>query len=971
MRSVRRWLAVPLVLLVFAPPVPAQRERGAPRAWEHETSDVPVDARIRFGHLDNGVRWAWVRNTEPHERCYLRMHVDAGSLEETDAQRGMAHFVEHMAFNGTDHFKPGDLVEWFQEHGMDFGPDANAATDFRSTVYEIDLPQSDEKSLREGLLVLSDFARGMKFAPAEVEAEKPVIDAEERERLESAQGRVFKEMIGDLLAGTRYALRMPIGVKAVRDAFKAEGLRAFYDEWYRPENVTLIAVGDFGELDPAPLFAALFGDWVPPEDAPEEEPEAGTPTSYAHFFSIREPELPTVTIEVERVVPWKDEPNTKARMVEDLPVVVARGMLNLRFSELVKKPDAPFLGASAGDAEFLDTLDGESLAVSSRPERWEEALTFCEHELRRALQHGFQESELAEMRANMLRNLDEAVEREPTRNSGRIAADIVHAAEERYVPTQAAARRAILKPVLDKLTVEDCHKAFVKAWGDGDLSIFAYGDLDLGEDANARLRAVWDKGGEGEVEARAAEETSAFAYASDPDVRGEIVERKHLEDLDAEALRFENGVTLNVKRTDFKDHEILVHARLGEGRLTLEPEKTALPWVADRVMGDAGLGKHDIDELRRLCAGHVVGGGFTCGGDAFVISGATTADDLLFECELLGASLRDPGWRDDGLVQLRRALPAIYEQLQHDVQGPLLVSFLPALYGGDPRVTPVPPLEAVQAVTMDDLKAWLAPELADAPLEVTLVGDLDVEAAIEAAARTFGTLPERRALRPYTERRAGLLPRSGVRQDKEIDTQDKRALVFLGYPTADGIDGLRRRSLDVLARLLNDRMRVDVRERLGAAYSPAVRSQASRVHPGNGLIFVQLFVDPAATADGLAACLDVAGTLAAKGPAEDELQRIREPILKELRDARRTNGYWVDVLDETHRRPESLDDARGAEADYEGLTAEGLAKQAASYLTKEKASTLIVRPRAQKAEPVEAGAAKKDAAEGGATKKDE
>ena len=239
-------------------PAPAPRT-AEPRAWSHETSDIPVDPRIKFGHFDNGLRWAWASNAEPKERCYLRLHVDVGSLTEEEHERGMAHFLEHMAFNGSKNFAAGTLIEWFQEHGMSFGADLNAHTAFSETVYKLDLPQNDAETIREGLTVLRDFADGMILAAEEVEAEKGVIDGEQRER-DSAGFRVMEKELDIVFVGTRVGERLPIGLKEVRDKFSAESVRAFYERWYRPENMTLVAVGDFDVTNPPLVLSKRLTD---------------------------------------------------------------------------------------------------------------------------------------------------------------------------------------------------------------------------------------------------------------------------------------------------------------------------------------------------------------------------------------------------------------------------------------------------------------------------------------------------------------------------------------------------------------------------------------------------------------------------------------------------------------------------------------------------------------------------------------
>jgi zinc protease len=923
---------------------PAPPRVVAPRPWEHASSDIPVDPRIRFGALANGLRWAWAPNREPKERCYLRLHVDVGSLAEEESELGMAHFLEHMAFNGSRNFAPGTLIEWFQSHGMAFGADTNAHTSFSETVYKLDLPGSDVKTLREGLLVLRDFADGLLLAPDEIEREKGVIDGEERER-DSASWRVLVRELDVLFDGTRVAERLPIGKREARARFTAENVGAFYRKWYRPDAMTLVAVGDLGELDPAPLFAELFGDMRAPAEPLPAEPPIGRAARLDHRLAIHEPEIPSVSLELQRLVPWEEEPATVAEWLEDLPLAYARSMLNLRFSELAKEEGTPFVGAGARSAAALEVFDGENLSITCAPEKWEAALAACEQELRRALQFGFRQAELDEVRAEALRGLDEAVERETTAHSTALLGAILNAAEERVVPTDARTRREILRPAIEGLTVAQCQATFEAAWREGELALQATGNLDLGPEAGARLSAAYEASAVVPVEAEEEEAASAFAYAKDPAHAGAIVERRHVEDLDFTMVRFANGVALDVKRTDFKEKQILVSARLGEGQLTLEPERSELEFVGERVFNGAGLEAHSEDDLRRLTAGKVAGVGFSVSEDAFVLGGSTTREDLALQLELLCAYLEAPGWRADGLVQFRRSLPLMYEGLAHQHQGPLMTQFLPAVFAGDPRHG-IPTQAEAAAVEVEDVRAWLAPELAEGALEVSVVGDLDVEETIALAARTLGTLAERRDWRALEERRTVPAPLSGIQQTHAIDTQVPKSLVLIVFPIPDGIAVKDRRLFAVLSSVVNDRLRIEVREKLGAAYSPGSAAQQSEVYPGVGMLLIQAMADPDKVETLVEACLGVAQALAEGGVTEEETARLREPILKQRRDAKRTNGYWMEVVSQAHRKPGQLDDVRSGDAFFESYAAADLTPLARRYLQRERASILVVNPRA-------------------------
>lgn len=924
-----------------ATPAPAAGPVEA-RAWPHETSDIPVDPRVHFAALDNGLRVAWASNPEPEQRCYVRLHVDVGSLAETDAERGMAHFLEHMAFNGSEEFPAGTLIEWFQAHGMSFGADTNAHTSFSETVYKLDLPEADAETLREGLAVLRDFAGGLLLEADEVEAEKGVIDGEERER-DSPGMRMFERELELAFAGTRLPERLPIGTREARSAFDAELVRGFYERWYRPDAMTLVIVGDLEGLDPMPLVVEAFADLRAPATPLPAEPEIGEPASYERSYAVAEDEVPTVNLTLQRLTPWEEEPLTRAEWLADLPLVYARSIVNLRFSELAKKEEAPFLGAGLSSAEAFEVFDGESLGISADPERWQEALAFCERELRRALQDGFAASELDEVRANALRSLDEAVEREPKAHSGSLLNAILQAAEEDYVPTDARTRREILRPAIEALTAEQCHAALVEAWGRGEPSVTATGNLELGEDAAEVLLAAYAESREVPVESSAVVEAAAFAYASDPTERGLVVERRHVDDLDFEQVVFENGVRLNVKATDFAEQQILLALRFGEGRLTHGKDDYVLEWVGNQVIGGAGLAAHSIDDLRRLTAGRQVGLRMSIGADAFAIDGATTPEDLLFELELARATLAHPGWRADGLVPFKRQIPLFFQQLPHRVQGPLFRAFMPALYDGDPRFG-LPAEDEILAVDMQALRAWIEPQLADSAIEVSLIGDLDVEAAIDAVARTLGTLPPRADWREHPEQLVVPAPASGVHQVHAIDTEDEKSLVLVVFPVPDGIDADRRRRFALLDAVLADRIRVHVREELGAAYSPGTALSMSPVYPGVGSWTLEGQAEPAQAETLREALLETALKLAEEGVGAEELERVRAPILNQRRDAKRTNGYWISVLDESQRDPGHLDSVRSGDRVFEETTADELSALAQEFLVRERASTLIVNP---------------------------
>jgi zinc protease len=923
-------------------PVPA-------RAWEHESSDIPVNPRIHFGALNNGMRFAWMTNGEPKNRCYVRIHVDAGSFAEEDSERGMAHFLEHICFNGSKNFAPGTLVEWFQKHGMAFGADTNAFTSFGQTVYQLDLPNSDESTLGEGLTVFRDFADGLLIQEKEVQAEKGVIDAEERER-DSPGYRALVKSIEVQFAGTRIPDRMPIGTKSARDKFASASIRKFYEKWYRPENMTLVIVGDLKDLNPEKLIHDRFDSYRAPAAAHAPEPALGKPTYATKEFYIYDKDLPSVNLSIQLIRPWQERAENVKNAQADVPLDMARQMLNIRFSELAKKKDAAFANAGVSDVRSMSENigfkieEGEALNISCEASKWEKALEKAEYEVRRAIEFGFDDSEIEEVKADLLRSLSEGIEREKTKASGAFLQEILNAAENRSVPMTAATLQNILKPAIEKATVKDCHEAFKKAWSEGILIVSGVGNADLGPDGGKKIRSVYEESIKKQVKARKKVVKQKFEYASDPSKKGEVVAAKKNDEFDFTDVMFANGVRLLVKKTDFKEKQILLAAHVGEGVLSTDPGQMELIMMTGPAFSGGGLGKHSADDLRKLTAGKEVGAGLAASDESFVVSGATTKEDLVLQCDLMAAYFTDPGWRDDGLQQMLKVIPMAFMQMKHSVDAAIGIEFMRELYNRDARHV-VPSQEKAEAITMDAIRGFVGPQLADAPLTLTIVGDLDVDATIQAVAQTFGNLPKRRAYDRHEDRRKPAELAVGKKYQFDVDSEETKTAVLIAYPATDGRDTPTRRRLNWLAAVLSDRLRIEVREKLGASYSPGSGATLSRVYPGDGFIAIRANADPDKVDALVDACIAAADSLAAKGVTEEELGRVREPQLASMRDALRTNGFWMQNLSGLHTNPNVLDDLRTMVSFAKEIKAEDLNPLAAKYLKRDRATVGIASPK--------------------------
>jgi zinc protease len=939
-------------LLLGALTLPA----AAPR-FAHEDSDLRPDPAARFGKLDNGLRYIVLRNAEPKGRASLRLLIHAGSLHEEEDQRGVAHFLEHMAFNGSRNFAPGTLVEFFQRMGMSFGGDTNASTGFDRTLYLLELPETTEATLTEGLRVFSDYASGLLLAPAEIDRERGIILSEKRAR-DTVGFRTAVAQFEFMLGDTLLPRRMPIGVAEVIQGAPRERFLAFWDRWYRPERMAAVIVGDVDPEVAERLVRAAFALLTGRGPAPTE-PDRGRVTRFEGVRARFHPEAEATATSVSLAVlaPYQAEPDTAAQRVSRLPRQFAVSMLNRRLSVLARRDGAAFSAARVSVNEGYRIYREATVDLTCKPDQWAAALAVGEQELRRALEHGFSAGELAETKASYRNAIEQAVRGAATRRSGNLAGELAQSILDERVFTHPAATRDLYLPAVERITAAECLAALREAFTGNGQHLMVSGNATLPGDAPAAILAAHAASARVPVAPPADAAEARWAY-TDFGAPGRVTRREHVADLDVTLITFANGVRLNLKRTDF-EAGIRVSARVGTGGLTEPADRRGLVMLANSAFTTGGLGRHGVDDLRRVLAGRNAGIGFRVGQDALELGnagsgggrggrggggGGTTRDDLLLTLQLLTAHLTDPGYRPEALRQVRTGMEQMYTGFAHTPNGPLSTEVANLIAGGDHRFG-VPPREVLLARELGEVQEWLAPQLARGAIEVALIGDLDPEAAIDAVARTLGALPARDERPALADLRQVKFPREPFTREYRISSEIPKGVVALFWPTADASDIRRTRRLTLLASVFSDRLRVKIREEMGGTYSPRAASSSSDTFAGYGYLSTSIDVDPATAVKVREAVVDLADDLARNGVTAEELERARLPARTAARESLRTNAYWLQaVLGRAQEKPEVLDWARSRTADLEAVTAAELSALARAYLGRERVSRVTVLP---------------------------
>jgi zinc protease len=913
------------------------------RAWPHDGSDIPPDEGAVFGVLENGMRYIIYPNAEPPGRASLRLHVDAGSLMEADDQQGLAHFLEHMVFNGSKNYTAAELIPRMQRLGISFGAHANAYTSFDETVYMLDLPDVSEETMDLAFTVMRDFGDGALLEPEEIDKERGVILSEKISR-DSVSYRLMQQQFESLLPESLLTQRFPIGTTEVIENAQRERFVDFYTRYYTPQRMTFIAVGDVdvevlrGRIEEA--FASMANPAEPGEDpdlGPVRLPEGLEPA----VFSDREVSSTDVSLMLVRE--HVERPDTSENRVADMPLDLAHAMLSRRLQRISEQENSPISSGSASRSELFNYLDLGSIDVTAADDRWEEALPVMEREFRRVLEHGFTASELAEAKSNVLNAYEQAVEQKESRRSEGIATVLARRINDNTVFSDPETSLEIARAGLETIDPDACHAAFRAFWEAPGWHLILT-TKEHPEGAEEQLVALFEESAKTPVEPLEVREVPEFAY-TEFGTPGEVVTLNPVEDLGITQLVLSNEVRVNLKPTDFERNRIRVMARIGSGKLGQPTDKPMFDAFATAIFEGGGLGQHSNDELQQILAGRNVGSAFGVAEDAFTLGGSTTPNDFGLQMRLMAASLTDPGYRPEGLWQFQNAIPMIYQQLRHTAAGPQQ-EMTAWLHGGDPRFS-LAPMEQLAGYTIADVKKWLTPELAGGYLELSVVGDFEIEKILPDILATFGALPARASELPeLAEARKIAFPEAPAEKTFTYESKIQLGMATVVWRTS-GLRGNSRefRRLNILSDIYGDRLREEIREELGASYSPNAGASGSDALDDIGFLIGQSTGKP----EDLQLLLDTmrreADELANEGATADELDRALKPTLGQLDRSLRDNGYWLGtVLSKSQLEPERLDLARDRRDDYEAITLEEINELAKKYLVADNALLVAIQP---------------------------
>ena len=752
--------------------------------WAFETSNLKPEPSFRFGRLANGMRYIVRRNATPAGTALVRMDIAVGSLDERKSEQGFAHFVEHMAFNGSTHVAEGEMVRLLERLGLAFGADTNASTGFDRTLYKLDLPTTDPALLDTALMLMRETASELTLAPEALARERGVILSEMRDR--------NTWQLRDTIASTeffyprsRFAARFPIGTTKTLQAANAKKLRAFYEREYVPGKATLIVVGDF---DPATVEARIrerFEGWRPGKLEPQ--PDAGPirPKDRDRAAIYIDPAL-SERVTMVRNGPWLNEPDTIAQRRENLLRQIGYDIVNRRLLRLSRQASAPFRGAGFGTGDVFESGRSTRLIVDTVDRKWRPGVIAAAREYRRALVHGFTLSEVAEQVANIRTGLENAAAAADTRSNAALTGAALALVDDRVVPTDPAEGLARFRAAAPSITPDAVWAAMQREAVQVSDPLIRFRGRFEPAGGVAAIRAAWDEAMKTQVALEGATDLAGFAY-TDFGAAGIVASDRREPALGIREVRFANGVMLNLKKTALEKDRVRVSLSV-DGGDKLDTRANPLATEMIPFLDEGGLGKHSADDLQSILAGRSVSDSIGTGETTFDAGALTTPRDLELQLQLWAALLTDPGYRSEGEVQYRHNMNNYFQQLRATPASALRADLGGILSNNDPRFT-LQDVKAYRALTYAKLKRDVSDRFAHGAIEIGMVGDIDEDQAIALVAATFGALPPREvAFRDYADQPARTFtPERKPRVIRHAGPADQ-ALLRLTWPTRDDAD---------------------------------------------------------------------------------------------------------------------------------------------------------------------------------------
>lgn len=928
------------------PPPPPATTVAAPPATPPDPSmaPIPLAADVKEGKLANGLTYLIRKHGKPEKRARLWLAVNAGATLEDDDQNGLAHFDEHMAFNGTKRFPKQDIVNYLQSIGMRFGADLNAYTDHDETVYQLEVPTDKPEFLGKGLDILRDWAGDATYDEKEVKSESGVV-LEEWRLGRGAQRRLYDKHAKVMFEGTRYAIRDVIGDPDILKKADRAALYRFYKDWYRPDNMAVIAVGDFDPAQIEALIKERFGDLKNPANE-RAKFKAGVPKAEGTRISIEsDKELPTASITIHNFIPARSRSSMRDLRRDVIEAVYAH-VINDRFAVLRRRADAAFqvAGSSMGSAN-RENDDFSRFAVAKNGKLLD-ALRQLLTESARIERHGITQAELDRAKTDLARRYDATYDKSSTVDSGQLVEELVRhflTGESVMLP---GTERDLDKQELATVTVDEVN-ADVKSFGGAENRAIEI-SLPDGQDkpTEAKIKAIIADVEKAEIPAWE-DKAIPTALMTTPPKPGKIVKEKTFDKIGVTVWTLSNGATVIVKPTDFEKDTVLFSADSPGGTAMASDANFLNARFASAVVGLGGVGDYDSDTLGKILTGKQVSVSASIGEVSEGLSGNASPKDLETMFQL--AYLRVTAPRKD-VEQFQLWQKNTAEQVANQSRSPeyqYIKQSTDFLYKGNPRRVFPDPADFGK-VDQDKAIAFFKDRFGDvADFRFVIVGEVDLAKLRPLVETYLASLPSKG--RKEKEKDLHIRKVAG-KQTKEFDLGvEPKASVSIDFHGDETWSMDKERDMYTLGQVLSNFLREDLREDKGGVYGVGANGTVQRSPYGYRSFGVQFGCDPTRVQELVKAAMDDIATIAKQGIDDDHIEKIKQMYTRGRETDLRTNRFWAARLMLAFKYGDDPNDIPDTSKTLARMTAANIKAAAKHYLIDSKNVYQAIRmPNAEK-----------------------
>ncbi len=875
-------------------------------AQEMQLPPIPVDPAVRIGHLDNGLTYYIRHNEKPENRVEFYIAQKVGSIQEEPRQRGLAHFLEHMAFNGTKNF-PGNekgkgIVDWCESHAIKFGTNLNAYTSVDETVYNIsNVPTDNTAVLDSCLLILHDWSNYVLLEDEEIDKERGVIREEWRSR-NSGLLRVYTDAQETMYPGSKYADCMPIGNIDVVNNFPYQDLRDYYNLWYHPDLQGIIIVGDINVDEMEGKVKALFSEIPKATGKPERiyYPVSDNDAPIIYIGNDKEVSTPNVQIFFKHDATTNEEKESMAYLLQTYMLSMVSSMLDERFEEMTQQANPPFNGAGSdyGDYFLSKTKEAFNVTVITKADGIETGLQAALTEIERMKRFGFTASEYERARANYLQRLESAYkEHNNTQNANFVNEYVQHFLNNEPIPG-IEQEYSIMQQIAPNIPVEAINALVQQQLiPDNNRVVFIAVPESAVDKCPTKEQVLNMLNGMSQLQVEAyVDNVSDEPLVSDIPATGKIV-KEETGMYGSTKLTLNNGVQVYIKKTDFKEDEIRMRA-VSPGGTTQFDDKDKLEMeVLDDLGSIGGLGNFSQTELTKQLAGKKVTLSASVTSQRETLGGNSSPKDFETMLQLVYLRFQQPRMDADAFESYKTRMKAQLENAKANPLSTINDTISIAMFGHHPRIVMMQP-EMVDQINYQRGLDMFADRFADASdFTFFFVGNIDVDAMKPLIAQYLGALPDKQRKEAAIDRKLDILPGTRIKEyAKEMQTP--MATTIMVYSGKESYNLRNNVLMDFLTQALDMVFTDEVREKEGGTYGVNSYGSLNKYPHEEAMMQIVYQTDPTKKEKLNTLIDELVKKMAAEGPSSEQMQKVRDYMVKQYNDNQKENSYWISSLDE-------------------------------------------------------------------------